>query len=324
MASPHGQHGGPAPVSPDPVDPGAGAAPRTDRPAAPRAQAEPPGSPNARVAAKLRQMAELLAQQGGNPYRVSAYRRAADTVAHLERDVGELLDREGTAGLEALPHVGRGIAAAIREMLRTGRWSQLDRLRGMLDPERVFGTIPGLGPVLARRVHETLGVDTLEALEVAAHDGRLEAVPGIGRRRAEGIRAALASLLGRARTPRRPEDGPGVAILLDVDREYREGAAAGTLPTIAPRRFNPERRAWLPVLHTQRGPWHFTALYSNTPRAHELGRTRDWVVVYFYDDHHREGQHTIVTETQGPLAGRRVVRGREAECRAHYGQPPAA
>jgi putative hydrolase len=106
-----------------------------------------------------------------------------------------------------------------------------------------------------------------------------------------------------------------VATLLDVDREYRAKATAGTLRTIAPRRFNPEGKAWLPILHTRRDPWHFTALYSNTARAHELGRTRDWVVVYFYDDDHREGQHTIVTETQGPLAGERVVRGREAECR---------
>jgi putative hydrolase len=75
------------------------------------------------------------------------------------------------------------------------------------------------------------------------------------------------------------------------------------------------------VLHTERAGWHFTALYSNTARAHELDRTRDWVVVYYYDDDHHEGQHTLVTETWGPLAGLRVVRGREAECRRHYGQP---
>jgi len=57
-------------------------------------------------------------------------------------------------------------------------------------------------------------------------------------------------------------------------------------------------------------------LFSNTARAHELGRTDDWVVVYYYDADHHEGQNTIVTETQGPMKGNRVVRGREAECRA--------
>jgi putative hydrolase len=278
---------------------------------------------NQEIADRLRQAAELLRQQGANPFRAGAYRRAAATVAALDRDLRDIHEQGGLAGLEALPHVGRGIARAIAEMLRTGRWSLLDRLRGELDPVRVFQSVPGLGAELARRVHDTLGVDTLEALEVAAHDGRLEGVPGMGPRRAAAVRAALAAMLGPTRPRVRPADGPDVATLLDVDREYRDRAAAGALRTIAPRRFNPERRAWLPVLHTRRGPWHLTALYSNTARAHELGRTHDWVVVYHYDDHHQEGQHTVVTETQGPLAGRRVVRGREEECRMLLDTPRA-
>ncbi|MFZ2650163.1 MAG: hypothetical protein WA210_08650 [Burkholderiaceae bacterium] len=73
-----------------------------------------------------------------------------------------------------------------------------------------------------------------------------------------------------------------------------------------------------PALHSQRGDWHFTALYSNTARAHQLGRVRDWVVVYGEDKEHGERQYTVVTAGVGPLAGRRVVRGREAECRAWY------
>lgn len=62
---------------------------------------------------------------------------------------------------------------------------------------------------------------------------------------------------------------PGVDLLLDVDREYREKGRAGLLPHIAPRRFNPEGKAWLPVLNTRFGPWHFTALFSNTARGRE-------------------------------------------------------
>ena len=72
-------------------------------------------------------------------------------------------------------------------------------------------------------------------------------------------------------------------------------------------------------MHTEAGGWHFTAMYSNTALAHQLQKTSDWVVIYFYDDHHQEGQHTVVTETRGPLIARRVVRGREEECRRHYG-----
>lgn len=272
---------------------------------------------NQRIANALREAGDLLHEQGANPFRVAAYHRAADTIAHLNRDLWDVLDQEGIEGLTDLPHIGHGIAGAIREMLATGRWGQLDRLRGTADPVRSFQRLPGIGPVLARQIHETLDVETLEALEIAAHDGRLESVPGVGPRRAALIRASLAELLSRRPGPRRAEpaaDRPGVETLLDVDREYREKAAAGALPAIAPRRFNPERIAWLPVLHTTRGRWHFTALFSNTARAHDLSKTRDWVVLYCYDNHHREQQHTVVTETRGPLAGQRVVRGREAEC----------
>ncbi len=284
------------------------------------ARAPPPD--NEQVAAWLRQAAELLHAQGANPFRVGAYRKAAANVAAHAGSLRELFVARGLAGLDALPGVGPGIAAAIAEMLQTGRWVQLERLRGSLDPTVLFRTVPGVGPELARRIHDALGADTLEALEVAAHDGRLEAVPGVGARRTATIRAALAEILDRSRL-RRPAPAdvtgePPVAMLLDVDREYTEAAGAGALPTIAPKRFNPEGRAWLPVLHTVRGTWHFTALYSNTAKAHELDRTHDWVVLYFHDDHRAEAQRTVVTEQHGSLVGRRVVRGREDECRDHY------
>ncbi len=117
-------------------------------------------------------------------------------------------------------------------------------------------------------------------------------------------------------------DGPSVEVLLGIDQEYREKAKAGALRTIAPRRMNPEGKAWLPVLHTRYGPWHFTALFSNTERAHEMHRTCDWVVIYFSDDDGAEGQATVVTERRGALSGMRVVRGREPECGRHYRKVP--
>ena len=269
---------------------------------------------NESIAEKLLEFADLLEQQNANPYRVSAYRRAARVVTAHPEPLTDLAAREGAAGLDRLPAIGRSIAHAIEEMIESGHWIQLDRLRGQLDPEKLFQSIPGIGPGLAVSIHDTLGVETLAALEVAAHDGRLERVSGIGPRRSRMIAAALARMLQR-RPARAMGDSsvPPVEMLLDVDREYRERAERGELRTIAPRRFNPEGRSWLPILHTQRGDWHFTALFSNTARAHELGRTDDWVVLYFHKDHDSEHQSTVVTETRGRLKGRRVVRGREAE-----------
>ena len=273
---------------------------------------------NELISERLNEYAEVLNQQNANRFRVLAYQRAANTVYGLPEPISQVYARGGMDALVEIPDIGKGIASAIAELLQTGRWSRLERLRGDLDPERLFQTVPGIGPKLAQRIHDELGIDTLEELEVAAHDGRLEGLPGFSHRRSQMIRASLEAVLSRPRVA--PHDGhdgsPDVDLLLQIDREYREKAGKGALPTIAPRRFNPEKEAWLPVLHTVIDGWHFTALFSNTARAHQLGRTRDWVVIYYYDEDHEEGQHTVVTETHGPLKGRRVVRGREQEVAA--------
>lgn len=271
------------------------------------------------IADRLNEAAELLEAQGANPFRVRAYRLAADTIRELREEPARILARDGLDGLVRLPNIGVRLARAIDEMSDTGRWIQLERMRGEAEPEELFQSVPGIGPETARRLHDRLHVDTLEALEIAAHDGRLETVPGIGPRKAAAIRASLGAMLARrSRRGQEDHDEPPVAELLEVDRTYRDRARAGTLRQIAPRRFNPGGEAWLPILHVDRGNWSFTALFSNTARAHDLGRTHDWVVIYFARPEGREQTRTVVTETHGPLEGKRVVRGREAECRQHY------
>lgn len=272
---------------------------------------------NAPLAARLEEVATLLAEQGANPFRVGAWRRAAETVRRAPRPLWDVYETDGLAGLEALPNVGEVIGRALAALIAHGRLPMLDRLRGASDPLELLGTVPGIGTRLSRRIHDDLGIETLEELELAAHDGRLETIAGIGGKRLAGIRDALAQRLGRLRAPAEPGQAPPVGELLDIDREYRERAARGGLPTIAPRRFNPGGEAWLPVLHTERGPRHYTALFSNTPRAHALGRTRDWVVLYA-DDGRRERPWTVLTSGRGMLRGRRIVAGREEECREHY------
>jgi hypothetical protein len=272
---------------------------------------------NIAVAARLDELAALLERQGANPFRVDAYRRAADLVRGLERSVGSILRAEGLLGLECLPAIGTSIARAIRDLVETGRLPMLDRLRGESDAITLLTTVTGIGSRLAERLHHDHGIDTLEDLEAAAHDGRLAAIPSFGEKRLRGVREALAARLGRVPRSAPAAAPPSVADLLRVDREYRMKAAAGTLRTIAPRRFNPSRESWLPILHAALGAAHFTALFSNTARAHELGKTREWVVIYV-DGGRGERQYTIVTASRGPLQGKRVVRGREAECLAFY------
>ena len=279
---------------------------------------------NAEYAARLDEVAQVLEEHGANPFRVNAYRRAAGVLRGLARPVAEIVEHDGLEGLDALPGIGQSLARTIRELVRTGRVPMLDRLRGESDPIEALTSVPGIGRVTAERLYHDLGIETLEELEVAAHDGRLAVLAGFGAKRLAAIRDTLAQRLGRIRrgapaAAATPE--PDVAEFLDVDLEYRSKAAAGALPTIAPRRFNPDGVRSLPVLHAERGGRHYTALFSNTPHAHALGATRDWVILY-YDDGSGERQCTVITAHHGALAGRRIVRGREPECARHYGLHP--
>lgn len=279
---------------------------------------------NRQIADHLREAAQLLADQGANPYRVAAYRASADTIESLDEALRARFDAGGVDALGALPAVGAGVEQAIAELLVSGRWRLLDRLRGDAERMSAFEAVPGIGHGLALRIHDQLQIDTLEELERAARSGQLEAIAGVGPRRAAGIRAALDDVLSRRRRWQgHARDAglgtePPVELLLYIDRLYRNKAAAGMLPTLVPRRLNADVSVSPPVMHMTKGGWHFTALAACPARAQEPSATADWVALYFYDATQREQLRTVVTGTLGALAGKRVVRGREMECRVYH------
>jgi DNA polymerase (family X) len=280
-------------------------------------------SENHNVATRLREVATLLEEQGANRFRVRAYRTAAETLERLHTPVSHIVQQQGTDGLQALQGIGVSLARSIHTLVVTGRLPMLDRLRGEMDSIALLASIPGIGRALATRLHDDLHIHTLEQLEIAAHDGRLADIEGVGPKKIQGIIDSLTARLGRIRTQSQPGGLPAPAEppieeLLDVDREYREAAQAGTLQRIAPRRFNPKREAWLPILHTQRGTRHYTVMFSNTALAHQLKKTRDWVLLYYDDDRHGEHQCTVVTGHQPAFLNKRVVRGREPACDEYY------
>jgi hypothetical protein len=284
-------------------------------------QASPPS--NEELAAALVEVAERLEEQGANEFRVRAYRAAAETLRSLKGAAHRILQVEGVAGLMRLPGIGRSLGHALEQLIRTRQLSLLDRLRGQHEPERIFATVPDIGPKMARRIHEHLGIETLAELQAAANDGRLAEVPGMGRKRIRAVRESIEGRYKRGR--RKAEPSPPAEVsrsvpveeLLELDDEYRRLAKQHKLPRIAPQRFNPTGDAWLPVWHPEKNGRHYTVLYSNTARAHELGTTHDWVVIY-RDDDSDHGRWTVITSNFGRLRGRRIVRGREDECAEHY------
>ena len=280
---------------------------------------------NQEIACILDQIADYLEMKDENPFRIKAYRDGADSIRSFNDSISQIALKKDKEKLESIPNIGEGIANIITSYVKTGRSEMLERLKGEISPIDLFNQVPGIGKKLAKRILEQLDISTLEELEQAAYDGRLDQVKGFGEKKVKNIQVSLAGMLSTsAQRSRRhstsqeeSKESPEIETLLDIDKEYRHKAKQNQLRKIAPKRFNPEGEAWLPILNTDKKGWKFTALYSNTALAHDLNKTHDWVVIYYERDD-QEDQATVVTETKGPLEGKRVVRGREAECREYY------
>ncbi len=281
------------------------------------------------IADVLDRIADLLEAKDANPHRIRAYRDGAASVRNTEEEIADWVQGGEFDRLRELPGIGSGLTGVISTYVKTGRSDVLDRLQGEVSPPDLFMQVPGIGEELAHRLHEELHVNTLEDLERAAYDGRLAQVNGFGEKRVQAVRVGLAGMLSSTgqRINRWVETGeeangngrPKVGTLLEIDAEYREKARADELRKIAPKRFNPDKKAWLPIMNVERNDWVCTALYSNTAQAHKLGTTHDWVVIYYERDN-RESQATVVTKLNSPMKGKRVVRGREVECQQYYDQ----
>jgi DNA polymerase (family 10) len=278
---------------------------------------------NGELADVLDEVALRLRQQAANPFRVAAYRAAAQTVRAWHEPLSDVFRRDHVVGLEQLPGVGKSIARKLVELIRRGRLRSLESLRRKQAANDTLMSLPMIGPRLAARIRNKLDIDTLEEVYTAAYDGRLRRIAGVGRKRLQAIRESLALRLDRKPPSWRhvvPSDEPPVATLLEIDQIYRERASQGRLIKIAPRKFNPTGTAWLPILRITRHGYRYCAAFANSARSHRLGHDHDWVVIY------REtkadfGIWTVLTSRYGKLRGRRIVRAREAECQAYYAEP---
>lgn len=123
-----------------------------------------PETQNALVASRLEEVAALLEEQHANPFRVTAYRRAAETLRKMPTPVSDILKGKGLEGLEQLPTIGESIARAVRALVMTGRLPLLERLRGESTPEALLMSVPGIGHMTAERLHDELGITSLEEL----------------------------------------------------------------------------------------------------------------------------------------------------------------
>jgi DNA polymerase (family 10) len=158
---------------------------------------------NAEIAAALRELGVLYELDGADRFRVLAYREAARTVANSPISVEQLAE-EGR--LTELPGVGKTLAEKIETLIETGSIPSADKLKRKFPATLVEVTrVPGLGAKTARRIYDELGVENLLQLKLAAEQGRIAGIRGLGPKTEENI---LASLEGVT------EDGIGERLLL--------------------------------------------------------------------------------------------------------------
>lgn len=165
------------------------------------------GPTNAQIAAALDELGDLYELDGAIVHRVVAYRNGAKAVRDAPRSVAELA-RAGTA--TELPGIGATLQEKIAALAETGTIPAAEKLRAKFPAGLVELTrLPGLGPKRARRLHEELGVDSPEALRVAAEAGRIRDLRGFGAKAEAGLLAALDAY---------EEQGPRVRVTLDRAR----------------------------------------------------------------------------------------------------------
>lgn len=161
---------------------------------------------NGRVAALLREYADLLELSGESAFRLQAFRRAADQLSTLDRVVAGLTPEE----LQQIPGIGRGIAATIAEIARRGTFGALDELRATMPASVMqFTALSGIGVKTAAKLYQALGVTTLDELRAAAEAGRIGATSGLGARLERQVRDGFAGL-----DPERDRLSIGIALPL--------------------------------------------------------------------------------------------------------------
>jgi DNA polymerase (family X) len=135
---------------------------------------------NAEIAATFEQVADLLEYQGGNVFRVRAYRNAARTIDGMVESLATVRD-DSSRSLTDLEGVGSDLAEKIGTLLDTGGLPLLTDLQKAV-PAVVFQLmrVPGLGPKKVKLLVDQLGIDSLDALEKACRDGQVAGVKGFG------------------------------------------------------------------------------------------------------------------------------------------------
>ena len=147
---------------------------------------------NEAIARRFYRLAGLMEIRGDDPFRLRSYRNAAEAIEVWPTPLKEIAEKEGVAGLQEIPGVGKAIAGKVIELLEKGTFDAWERLTTET-PESVLDLtdVPGIGPKTAALLHQRFKVSSLTDLKTFVSSGGLDMVDGIGPKTAEKIKEAL-------------------------------------------------------------------------------------------------------------------------------------
>src|SRR5881396_139486 len=140
---------------------------------------------NLEIAFIFNQIGDLLEIQGANPFRVRAYRRAADNIEGLADNI-ETLALNGT--LRNIPGIGEDLANKITEYVRIGTIQFHEELKKEVPPGLAkMVEIPSVGPKTAKQIYDQFRIQTIEDLEALCKTDKLLSVPGFKKKTIDNI-----------------------------------------------------------------------------------------------------------------------------------------
>lgn len=227
---------------------------------------------NQTVAAKFDELADLLAIQGESSFRVNAYRRAAETIRGLGRDLEEIAQ---AGELQEIPGVGQAIAEKIEQLLSSGKMDALERARKEVPPSLLeLLQVAGVGPKRAALFWKELRITNLRGLEKAARAGKLRTVRGLGPGVEKNVLAGIEALARR--TDRLPI-GTAWPLAQELLERLRQQPAVRTAEPAGSLRRRKETVGDLDLLVASSDPKEVLALFTQDPLVTHviaLGQTK--------------------------------------------------
>jgi DNA polymerase (family 10) len=230
---------------------------------------------NQEIAKIFNDIADILEIKGENPFRIRAYRRAAQNIEGFTKDIAETQEEE----LKKIPGIGQDLADKIREYINTGHLKFYEELKKEVPSGLVeMLSVPGLGPKTAKMLFEKLKISSIEALEEVAKRGGLKGLPGIQAKTEENIIKGIAMI--KRRTERYPI-GQVLPIAEDILKRLKEKAPVKELSLAGSLRRWKETIKDIDVLTASKDPEKVMQVFVQLPHVKEVlmkGPTKSSIV----------------------------------------------